>query len=252
MLALNFIGFAVYFAAPDLSPLIEDRSVEVTQWHKKVGQIDVVVGPGSTRWVSSEQVSKHFINALIIAEDARFYMHRGVDPIEIVKSIKTNWQSGRFARGASTITQQVVKLAILSRKKTLRRKILEMLGAMSLETKLSKQEILSWYINLIEFGDGTYGIYQASQHYFQTKPHLLTATQAVHLALVLPSPNSWSAGLRKKDLTSFGMGRFSQIAARMRRADYITDQEYEHMMATGNFGSPISGYPTVERLSRKH
>lgn len=118
-----------------------------------------------------------------------------------------------MARGGSTISQQVVKMAFLSREKTLIRKAREVVGTL-LETILSKDEIMEWYLNLAEFGDAVYGIEKASWHYFRTKPQLLSIEQAVHLALVLPSPNGWSKGLRRKNLTRFGHQRFRATSTR--------------------------------------
>lgn len=217
-------------------------SVTVKQWTKKKGLTYAVVGPGESSWVDKKQISKHIFNAVVVAEDGRFYQHNGLDFLEIEKSIEINRKKKRYARGASTITQQVVKMAFLSREKTLIRKAREAVGAMFLEAIMSKEGILEWYVNLVEFGDGIYGVKAASDKYFSTKPSLLTIEQAAHLALVVPSPNSWSAGLRKRELTPFGERRFAKIALNMRRHGYITQNQWSHALGTGNFGRPLSSY----------
>lgn len=217
-------------------------SVTVKQWTRKKGLTYAVVGPGEPGWVDKKQISRHFLNAVVVAEDGRFYQHRGLDFQEIEKSIEVNRKKKRYVRGASTITQQVVKMAFLSREKTIVRKAREAVGALLLETIMSKDDILQWYVNLAEFGDGIYGVKAAAEKYFGTKPALLTIEQAAHLALVIPSPNSWSAGLRKRDLTPFGERRFAKIVLNMRRTGDVTQQQWMHALATGDFGRPLAAY----------
>ena len=217
-------------------------SVTVKQWTKKKGLTHAVVGPGEPGWVDKKQISRHLLNAVVVAEDGRFYQHHGLDFQEIEKSIELNRKKKRYVRGASTITQQVVKMAFLSREKTIVRKAREATGAIFLESIMPKDDILEWYVNLAEYGDGIYGIKAAAEKYFGTKASLLTIEQAAHLALVIPSPNSWSAGLRKRELTPFGERRFARIVLNMRRNGYITQQQWMHALATGNFGRPLSSY----------
>ena len=214
-------------------------SIKVDRWRKSLGKVEESVGPQKKGWIPLEQISHHAVHAILVSEDARFYEHFGLDYKEIWISFLTNVEHGRFIRGASTITQQLVKMAFLSRDKTLVRKLREMLGAMVLETLASKEQILEWYLNLVELGDGVYGINEGASHYFQTSSELLTVSQGVHLALVLPSPNRWSKGLRRRNLTEFGCKRFSLILTKMLAAGYITDSQWERAMATGNFGSPV-------------
>lgn len=217
-------------------------SVTVKQWTKKKGMTYAVVGPGEAGWVDKKQISRHLLNAVVVAEDGRFYQHHGLDFQEIEKSIELNRKKKRYVRGASTITQQVIKMAFLSREKTIIRKAREATGALLLEAIMPKDDILEWYVNLAEYGDGIYGIKAAAEKYFGTKASLLTIEQAAHLALVIPSPNSWSAGLRKRDLTSFGERRFAKIVLNMRRNGYITQQQWLQALATGNFGRPLASY----------
>lgn len=216
--------------------------VTVTQWTKKKGETEAKVGPKHPGWISSKNVSRHVFHAIVTAEDARFYQHHGLDFEEIIKSANLNMRRGKYSRGASTITQQVVKMAFLTRKKSIIRKAREAIGALLLELIMDKTEILEWYINLAEFGDNVYGIKAASSHYFQTKPEQLTISQAAHLALVLPAPNSWSFGLRKRSLTSFGVRRYTAIINGMRKNGYITDNQWLQALANGNFGQPVPSY----------
>jgi monofunctional biosynthetic peptidoglycan transglycosylase len=212
--------------------------VTVTRWPKS-GKKEVAVGPNMPGWTPINNVSRHVLNAIIVAEDDRFYSHWGFDFKEIMVSLRTNLKEKRYVRGGSTITQQVVKKSFLSSEKSLYRKAREALGSLTLEFIMDKDEILEWYINLIEFGDGVYGISEAALHYFDTKPELLTIQQGANLAVVIPSPNGWSVGLRQGQLTQFGQERYFQIIDRMYKSRLITADLYRSALATGDFGRPI-------------
>lgn len=240
LIVVAVFGFYFWFI-PNVG-VLRRGPVTVKRWVKARGEILAIVGPGLPGWTESRRVSRHLLDAVVSAEDQRFYYHHGIDPGEMLMSLRTNWQAGRYVRGGSTLTQQVVKMSLLYREKSLIRKAREVLGAIHLEWILSKADILEWYVNLAEFGDNVYGVREASQHYFRTRPELLTIAQAIHLALVLPSPNGWSVGLRRRSLTSFGHRRFASIAIKMRRAGMITDAQLRTVLATGNFGNPIAGY----------
>lgn len=241
LLGFSFL-LALYFFIPHVWLIQSGSDIQYRQQSKKQGERITTVGPSTKEWVPFKKISKNTLNAVITSEDSRFYEHEGLDWEEISKSLEKNLSKKRYARGASTITQQVVKMAFLSREKTLLRKSREAVGALLLEKLVPKTTILEWYLNLAEFGDGVYGIKKASQHYFQTKPELLTIQQGIHLALVLPSPNGWSVGLRRKDLTNFGQKRFEVIAEQMRKNSMITESQWLNVLATGNFGRPLLAY----------
>lgn len=219
--------------------------IEIMRWPKTGARV-FVIGPETAHWTPIHSVSQHVINAIMVAEDARFYEHGGLDWREIQRSIQFNMERKRYARGASTITQQVVKMAFLNPQKSLFRKFREALGAMILETILTKDEILEWYINLVEFGDGVFGIQAAARHFFQTTPELLTIQDGAHLALVIPSPNNWSKGLRQRSLTAFGHQRYAKIIEEMSNLGYITPALKRSALATGDFGRPVKGYEPTE------
>jgi len=216
-------------------------SISVTRLDAKGKPIVIEVGPSTKQWVPIEKVSKHVVHAIVVAEDGKFYQHHGFDFEAMRKAYSVNQKTGRFVRGGSTISQQVVKMTFLSREKTYVRKFREAAGTVLMELLLSKDDILEWYINLTEFGGGIYGVKQAGQYYFKTKPDLLTSEQAIHLALVIPSPNKWSKGLKQKQLTPFGHKRFARIAQNLYQAGYIGTAELETILARGNLGAPIAG-----------
>ena len=122
-------------------------------------------------------IPQHVRNAFIAVEDIRFYKHHGFDVKRIFGSLLENIKQGRYAQGASTITQQVARNSFLSQKKTINRKIQEIYLAYKLERKYSKDQILQMYLNLIYFGKGAYGIEAASRLYFGKPAKDLTVAE---------------------------------------------------------------------------
>lgn len=222
-------------------PALYFKTITVTRLDAKGKPIDVEVGPGTKQWISIEKVSRHMVNAVIVAEDGKFYSHHGFDFEAIQKAIEVNRKKGRYVRGASTISQQVIKMAFLTREKTMIRKIREATGTILMEILLPKDKIIEWYINLCEFGGGIYGVKPAGMYYFKTRPELLTIEQAVNLAVVIPSPNKWSKGLRARNLTPFGHRRYKRIVNALFTGGYITEVQKGTALVRGNFGNPIMG-----------
>jgi len=140
------------------------------------------------RWVPLSRIPKHVRRAVLIAEDARFYNHAGIDWHEVGESFETNWEEGRIVRGGSTITQQLAKNLYLSTSRDPIRKFKELLIAGMLEATLSKKRILELYLNIIEWGRGVFGIEAAAQRYFHKSARQLTRVEAASLAAVIPSP----------------------------------------------------------------
>lgn len=142
--------------------------------------------------VELEQIPKHVLQAFVSAEDAHFYEHHGVDFTGIIRATITNILKGRFAQGASTITQQVARGILLSsREKKLGRKLREMILAGWIEKELSKDEILNLYLNDIYLGHGAYGIGAAARNYFKKKIEELTLAEAALLAGLPQRPVDW-------------------------------------------------------------
>ena len=140
------------------------------------------------KWIPLSRLPKHATDAIIVAEDGAFYSHGGIDWFEVRESIEKNLDKGRFARGASTITQQLAKNLFLSTSKDPVRKFKEVLITILLEQFLSKNRILELYVNVIEWGKGVFGIEAASQKYFGKSASHLTLDEATRLAAVIPSP----------------------------------------------------------------
>ena len=139
-------------------------------------------------WVPLGRISKNLIDAVIVAEDGSFWSHSGFDWFEVRESFARNVREGRAARGASTISQQLIKNLYLSPSKNPMRKLKEWILTWWLERKLSKSRILELYLNLIEWGDGIYGAQAASQIHFGKSVADLSLEEAARLATVIPNP----------------------------------------------------------------
>ena len=247
LFVIGLVLFIYWFIPPVWR--LEKGPITITRWPKS-GEKIFVIGPGQATWVPIKKVSRHVLNAFIAAEDGKFYQHNGFDISSIISSYEANRKHNKIVRGGSTISQQVVKMAFLSNDRNYIRKAREAVGTILLEQLLEKEKILEWYLNLAEFGDGVFGIKAAAKHYFDTKPELLTIQHGAHLALVLPSPNKWSKGLRSKRLTEFGQKRYTNIINNMFFAGMITNVLRMTALATGDFGRPVRAFSNLQRKSK--
>lgn len=134
------------------------------------------------------EVSQHMIRAVIVAEDARFYDHPGIDMEALKTAMEYNLSKKRFIYGASTISQQTVKNIFLSSSRNPLRKWHEFVLTIGMERNLTKERIMELYLNVAEFGRGIYGVEAASRHYFERSSADLTAAEAIELAATLSAP----------------------------------------------------------------
>jgi 1A family penicillin-binding protein len=141
--------------------------------------------------ITLEQVPPHVVNAILDMEDERFWEHGGVNLRSTLRALVTNVQSGDVVQGGSTITQQLVKNALLTPEKSVDRKVKEAVLAVRLEDRLSKEEILERYLNIVYFGNGAYGLQAAAETYFNSKVESLTVGQAALLAGVIRNPQGY-------------------------------------------------------------
>lgn len=143
-------------------------------------------------YVEYSELPEFFIDATLAVEDRRFKWHVGVDPIAICRALWTDIRAGSFVEGGSTITQQLAKNLLFTQEKKVERKIAEIIAALELEFRYTKQEIFALYVNTAYFGSGHYGIRQASRGYFGKEPSELTDYEAAMLAGVLNAPSAYS------------------------------------------------------------
>ncbi|MCF8495084.1 MAG: PBP1A family penicillin-binding protein [Alphaproteobacteria bacterium] len=139
-----------------------------------------------------EDLPENLVNAVLAIEDRRFYSHFGLDPVGLVRAFATNIKAGKTVQGGSTITQQLAKNLFLSQERTIKRKIQEALLALWLESILSKDEILSAYLNRVYLGSGTYGIDAAARLYFDKEPKDLDLRESAIIAGLLKAPSRYS------------------------------------------------------------
>ena len=194
LLALPAVAFAtaayVYLTLPDVRVLrrsnpettafIELRADEAKARGEKPRRVQ--------RWVPYSRFAPNLVRAVLLTEDAAFWSHDGLDYQQIKESMEVNLERGEFARGASTITQQLAKNLYLSPSKNPLRKVRELLIARRLESELSKQRILELYLNVIEWGDGIYGAEAAARTYFGGSAAGLSASESALLAAAIANP----------------------------------------------------------------
>jgi monofunctional glycosyltransferase len=140
------------------------------------------------RWVTYARISPNLKRAVLVTEDSAFWKHDGLDYQQIKESMEVNIERGEFARGASTITQQLAKNLYLSPSKNPIRKVRELLIARRLEAELTKQRILEIYLNVIEWGDGIYGADAAARTYFGKSAAELSPSESALLAAAISNP----------------------------------------------------------------
>ena len=138
------------------------------------------------------EISPNLVNAVLSVEDQRFYQHRGVDIVRIMGAVLVNLQSGRYAQGGSTVTQQLARQSFLTLERSLTRKVKEWILAALIERTFDKQEVLELYLNKVYFGDGFYGVEAASRGYFAKPASALTVDEAALIAGIIKSPSTWA------------------------------------------------------------
>jgi hypothetical protein len=147
-----------------------------------------LAGPENPDWVPYGEISPHVINSIMTTEDNNFFKHRGFIAAEFRSALQQNLLRGYFRLGASSITMQMVKNVLLSREKTLSRKLQELFLTWYVEKHLGKERILEIYFNVIEFGPAVYGIGPAAKHYFGKTAKELQPAEAAYFSSILPSP----------------------------------------------------------------
>ena len=193
----GLIFLVVFFAIfarglPDTSALYDvDRQPSITYLDRN-GALIATRGSQQAPPADLEALPDYVPAAFIAIEDRRFYYHPGFDPIGMMRAMSRNMQAGRVVQGGSTLTQQLAKNLFLTPDQNMRRKVQELMLAVWLELKFSKQEILALYLNRVYFGAGAYGIEAASQRYFDKSAKDLTVGEAALLAGLLKAPSRYS------------------------------------------------------------
>src|SRR3954464_9041009 len=192
--SLPAIGFAcvayAYLTLPDVRPLrtIDPETSAFIELRAREAAARGKPQLPAQRWMHYSRISPNLTRAVLVAEDAAFWQHDGVDYDELQKSLEMDWARGQLLRGASTITQQLAKNLYLSPSRNPLRKFRELIIARRLEAELTKVRILELYLNVIEWGDGIYGADAASRRYFGHSAATLGPAEAALLAGAIINP----------------------------------------------------------------
>ncbi len=189
--------------------------------------------------VSVEELPSHTVYAVMAVEDRRFYQHFGVDPMGLARAMARNLRAGRVVQGGSTIAQQLAKNLFLSPDRTFKRKVQEALLALWLEKQLTKDEILTAYLNRVYLGAGTYGIDAAAQTYFNKSARDISLYESAMLAGLLKAPSRYSP----QSNPTLASQRARTVLTAMADAGYITEEEVKNqsLAAQAMLKKPVAG-----------
>jgi len=222
------VGVFIYYSRdlPRPEKFTEKSFVQSTKIYDRTGEILLweLYGEEKREIIPLGEVGDNVKKAVISTEDAKFYSHKGIDVEAIVRSIMVDIKIKKPTYGASTISQQLIRSTFLTREKTIKRKIREIILAIELERRYTKDQILEWYLNQIPFGPNIYGIQSASKTFFEKSADELTLSEAATLAAVIQSPSYLSPyGGHKEDL----LKRKDYVLDRMAQEHYINQEEAE-------------------------
>ncbi len=185
------------------------------------GTVIQSLGPSFGRWIPIDEIPSDMKDAMVAVEDRRYYMHPGVDPIGITRSLWVRVQRGYWAQGGSTITQQLARNVYLNNNREFGRKVREIILAMAIETKFSKDEILELYLNKVYFGGGAYGVDAASRLFFDHGAEDISLAEATIIAGLVKAPSRYSPTADAKA----AIGRAGVVLEVMQDAGMITAEQ---------------------------
>ncbi len=206
-----------------------------------------MVGPSNPEFVPLDRISPFVKNAIMTSEDGSFFYHNGFNEDAFRKSIIANYKAGKFVRGGSTITMQLVKNVFLTRHKTVSRKAEEALIVWLIESNhlCSKERMLEVYLNIIELGPNIYGIGEASHFYFNKKPSELTLAESVFLASLLPHPKWFKYSFDESgNLKPYFADYYRVVANFLLKKNLITQTEYDQLQPRIELKGPAKGMVT--------
>ncbi|MFN5645227.1 MAG: transglycosylase domain-containing protein, partial [Sphingomonadales bacterium] len=185
------------------------------------GTVIQSLGPSFGRWIPIDEIPGDMKDAMVAVEDRRYYMHPGVDPIGIARSLWVRVQRGYWAQGGSTLTQQLARNVYLNNNREFGRKVREIILAMAIETKFSKEEILELYLNKVYFGGGAYGVDAASRLFFDHGAEDISLAEATIIAGLVKAPSRYSPTADAKA----AIGRAGVVLEVMQDAGMITAEQ---------------------------
>jgi len=195
LIALVAAVFVAMQSLPSFESLKSSPNGQMIRVHAADGSVIVSLGPSFGRWLAHDQIPDVMKKAMVSVEDKRFYHHPGVDPVGMARAAwfaVEHRGTGRRMQGASTITQQLTRNVFLNNSYSFGRKAREMILALAMERKFSKQQILELYLNKVYFGGGAYGIDAASRKFFGHPATKLSLPEAAIIAGLVKAPSSYS------------------------------------------------------------
>jgi len=221
----------LYFAKdlPDPNKINEIQRSQSTKIYDRTGEILLyeIYDKERRTIISINELPDYVKNATIVTEDIDFYHHHGIKFTSLIRALINNITHQNLSQGGSTITQQLIKNIILTNKKSFIRKIQEIILALELERKYSKNQILEFYLNQIPYGSNLYGIESASQSFFEKPAKNLTIAESALLAALLKAPSYYSPYGNHKDLL---FKRKNEIIKKLYDNNYISKIEYENAL----------------------
>ncbi len=225
--AIFFLCVIVYLII--LIPFSDINKLKTGYVEKQVKNDEInyeVVDKLPNDWVNINHLPRHTVNAIMMSEDWAFYQHEGVDFNQLKEAMKKTIDKGKKLRGASTISQQVVKNLFLNKKRSFFRKFNELIITIVLEKQLPKKKILEIYLNIIEYGVNLYGIHDASYFYFKKPPSQLEIKESAFLAMLIPNPKKYAQSYRAKTLTPYARKTINSILEKLESVNLIDESKY--------------------------
>lgn len=262
--ALFFLFLIIFFwytkDFPRPEAFVERYLPQSTKIYDRTGKVLLyeIYGEERRTWVPFDKIPQHLKQAVIVAEDADFYKHIGVDLKGILRALLEDLKIGKPLYGGSTIPQQLVRSTFLSNEKTAQRKIREIILAIELDRRYSKDQILEWYLNQIPFGENAYGVEMASQTYFGKSVSEISIAEAAILAALIKAPYGLSPfneeGREKLNI------RKNFIIEKMVSKGYLAKEEGEKakleeinfIQRTKEFKAPYFTLFVLETLEKKY
>lgn len=240
LLLLKFFGFACLLGVfavvfvftfyikdlPRPEVFTEKQFTESTKIYDRTGTVLLyeIYGEEKRTIIPLEKIPEHLKHAVVAIEDSNFYNHFGIDFEGIIRSVLINLRIGQPIYGGSTIPQQLIRSSFFTLEKTAERKVREIILAIELDRRYSKDQILEWYLNQIPFGQNAYGVEAASQIYFSKSVSDITVSEAATLAALIQGPYRYSPYGENKEAL---LNRKDLVLERMFKEGYLTEEEMQ-------------------------
>ncbi len=229
ILAAVFLIWVATIKLPDFNDFESRKIANSTKIYDKTGKVLLYNVHDNIKrtQVKKEEISDNIKKATVAIEDTNFYNHFGISPRGILRSVWVALSSGTASQGGSTITQQVIKNALLTREKTISRKLKEWVLAIKLDAQVSKDDILNIYLNESPYGGSIYGVEEASLSYFNKHAKDVTLTEAAYLAGMPQAPSRYSPYSSNPNSKGLLENRKNTVLARMLETGVISKAEYD-------------------------